>query len=247
MSNGSTCLAKLAGLHHQEEQLREKALDLVQGDQRMQLNLATVEAAMDLADVFRRHHTSDEDLKAIKMLGMRTFNAFGASLKLALSGYSQNSTLLLRDVMETVFLIDYFAGDRNLIERWRFADKKARMKDFAPVRVREALDLRDGSAGKMRFEIYEMFSELAAHPNIKSVLMMRPMPDGDAVIGPFMETTTLDAVLFEMGRLAIQVGEKLDLFFPTDWSPGLPSRLAFAKLKQRWVATFYPTALGGTA
>ena len=29
MSNGSTFLAKLAGLHHQEEQLREKALDLV--------------------------------------------------------------------------------------------------------------------------------------------------------------------------------------------------------------------------
>jgi hypothetical protein len=96
MSDGSTFLAKLAGLHHQEEQLREKALDLVQGDQRMQLNLALVEAAMDLADVFRRHDTSDEDLKAIKMLGMRTFNAFGASLKLALSGYSQNSALLLR-------------------------------------------------------------------------------------------------------------------------------------------------------
>jgi hypothetical protein len=128
MSKGSTFLAKLAGLHHQEEQLREKALDLVQGDQRMQLNLAIVEAAMDLADVFRRHDTGDEDLKAIKMLGMRTFNAFGASLKLALSGYSQNSALLLRDVMETVFLIDYFAGDRSLIERWRFADKKARMK-----------------------------------------------------------------------------------------------------------------------
>jgi hypothetical protein len=110
------------------------------------------------------------------------------------------------------------------------------------VRVREALDLRDGSAGKMRFEIYEMFSELAAHPNMKSVLMMRPMPDGDAVIGPFLETTALDAVLFEIGRLAIQVGEKLDLFFPADWPQGLPGRLAFAVLKQHWIATFYPTA-----
>ena len=73
-----------------------------------------------------------------------TFNAFGASLKLALSGYSQNSALILRDVLETVFLTDYFAGDRTLIERWRFADKKARIKDFGPVRVREALDARDG-------------------------------------------------------------------------------------------------------
>jgi hypothetical protein len=216
MSNGSTFLAKLAGLHHREEQLRQEAIDLVQGDQRLQLHLAIVEAAMDLADVFRQLDTSDEDLKAIKMLGMRTFNAFGASLKLALSGYSQNSALILRDVMETVFLIDYFAGDRTLIERWRFADKKARMKDFGPVRVREALDARDGFAGKKRFDIYEMFSELAAHPNVKSVLMMRPQRDSDAIIGPFIEATTLDAVISEMGPLAIQVGEKLDLFFPAD-------------------------------
>ena len=208
----------------------------------MQLHLAIIEAAMDLADLLRRLDTSDEDLKAIIMLGMRTFNAFGASLKLALSGYSQNSAVILRDVMETVFLIDYFASDRTLIERWRFADKKARLKDFAPVKVREALDLRDGSAGKIRFEIYEMFSELAAHSNMRSVLMMRPMPGRDAVIGPFMEPTTLDAVLFEMGRLAIRVGETLSLFFSADLSIEIPSRLAFAKLKQQWIATFYPLA-----
>jgi SAM-dependent methyltransferase len=67
-----------------------------------------------------------------------------ASVGLALLGYSQNSALILRDVLETVFLIDYFAGDRTPIERWRFAEKKARMKDFGPVKVREALDARDG-------------------------------------------------------------------------------------------------------
>ena len=94
MSNSSIILAKLAGLHHGEERLREKAIDLVQGDQRLQLHLSIVEAAMDLADVFRQLDTSDEDLKVIKMLGMRTFNAFGASVKLAFSGYSQNSALI---------------------------------------------------------------------------------------------------------------------------------------------------------
>jgi hypothetical protein len=239
-SDNDTFLAKLAGLHHGEEHLREKAIGLVEGDRRLHLHLAIVEAAMDLADVFRQLDTSDENLKVIQVLGMRTFNAFGASLKLALSGYSQNSALIMRDVLETVFLIDYFAGDRTLIERWRFADKKARIKDFGPVKVREALDQRDGFTSKKRFEIYSQFSELAGHPNMKSVLMMRPQRDGDAVIGPFMEPTTLDAVISEMGRLAIQVGEQLNLFFPADWRQGLPSRLAFAKLKQEWIATFYP-------
>jgi hypothetical protein len=69
--------------------------------------------------------------------------------------------------------LDLFRGDRARIERWRFADQKARMKDFAPVKVREALDARDGFTSKKRFEMYEMFSELAGHPNMNSHLMMR--------------------------------------------------------------------------
>jgi len=220
----------LASLHAGEEFLRSKAIGLVAADERLKLHLAITEATMDLVDVLRQFGTTDEDLKVIQLLGMRTFNAFGASVKLALSGYSQNSALILRDVLETVFLIDYFAGDRTLIERWRFADKKARMKDFGPVKVREALDARDGFTEKRRFAMYEVFSELAGHPNMKSAFMMRPQRQGDAVIGPFMEATTLEAVISEMGRLAIQVGEQLNLFFPADWPQSLPSQLAFARL-----------------
>src|SRR5262245_35381791 len=119
----------IASLHAGEEFLRGKAIGLVALDERLKLHLAIIEAAMDLADVLRQFDTSDEDLKVIQLLGMRTFNAFGAGMKLALSGYSQNSALILRDVLETVFLIDYFAGDRTLIERWRFADKKTRLRD----------------------------------------------------------------------------------------------------------------------
>ena len=114
----------LARLYAGEEQLRDRAISIVAGDVSAQLHLASIEAAMDLADVLRQYDTADEDLKVIQVLGMRTFNAFGASLKLALSGYSQNSVLILRDVLETVFLIDYFSSDRSLIERWRLSDKK---------------------------------------------------------------------------------------------------------------------------
>jgi hypothetical protein len=74
--------------------------------------------------------SSDENLKVAVVLGMRTFNAFAASIKLALSGYHQNSALILRDVMETVFLLDLFAGDPSLIERWRHADKKGAHEGF---------------------------------------------------------------------------------------------------------------------
>ncbi|MDX8495324.1 hypothetical protein RFN29_27580 [Mesorhizobium sp. VK22B] len=231
---------KLISLYQGEEFLRGKAVGIISADERLQLHLAITEAAMDLADVLRQFDTADEDLKVIQILGMRIFNAFGASLKLALSGYSQNSALIMRDVLETVFLIDYFAGDRSLIERWRVADERARLKDFGPVKVREALDARDGFTSQKRFKTYKMFSQLAGHPTMKSALMMRPQSDGDAVIGPFVEATTIEAVISETGRLAVQVGEQLNLFFPADWSQSLPSRRAFARLKQCWMATFYP-------
>ncbi|WP_346913156.1 hypothetical protein [uncultured Roseibium sp.] len=86
------------------------------------------------------------------------------------------------------------------------------MKEFSPVKVREALDARDGFTSKRRAEMYELFSELAGHPTMKSAWMMRPQKEGDAVIGPFMEATALEAVVSEMGRLAVQVGEQINAF-----------------------------------
>lgn len=227
-------------LHAAEEHRRGQARLMIAGDARLQLNIAITEAAMEMADVTRQLGTSDEDLRVVQMLAMRTFNAFGAALKLTLSGYHQNSTLILRDVLETAFLLDLFNGDRSAIKRWRFADEKAQKEEFAPVKVRIALDKRDGNTSKQRSEMYKMFSILAGHPNMNSLLMMRPEKGGDAVSGPFMELTTLQAGVFEMGRLAVQVGESLDAFLPADWCA--PSREKFENLKLQWAGTFYPNA-----
>lgn len=233
---------KLEMLHDGEEQLREKALDIITDDRQLRLHLNIVEATMNLADIFRQFDSGDENVKVVQVLAMRTFNAFGASLKLAFSGYHQNGALVLRDVLETVFLLDLLGGDRPLIERWRLADRKTRMKDFSPVKVREALDTRDGFTSRRRAEAYELFSELAGHPTMKSTWMMRPQKEGDAVIGPYMEATALKATVSEMARLAVQTGEQINAFFPTNWGPGFPCRVIFAQLKREWLATFYSTA-----
>ena len=230
----------LRSLHRQEECLRERALELVAADAHLVLHARMVENAMDLTDLLRQVHTEDEDMKVIQVLGMRAFNAFGASFKLALSGYSQNSALIMRDVLETVFLLSLFRGNRTLIERWRCADDKAQRRDFSPAAVRKALDERDGFQGRKREEVYRMFSELAAHPTMKSVHMMRPEKGGDAVIGPFMAPDTLQAVLSEMGRLAVQLSEDLDAFFPETWADVLPVRENFTRRRRKWLATFYP-------
>ena len=195
---------------------------------------------MNLSDTLRQFETDDEDLKVIQILSMRIFNAFGASVKLVLSGYVQNGALVMRDILETVFLLNLFKGDLAAIKRWRLANTRKEKDEFRPVKVRDALDERDGFEGKKRAALYKLFSELAGHPNMKSVHMMRPQKDGDAVIGPFVEGTSLEAVLSEMGRLAVQAGEIQDAFFPDTWKDGIEARTTFAQAKQQWLNTFYP-------
>lgn len=194
---------------------------------------------MDLADTLRQAPNDDDDFKVIKLMGMRMFNALAVSLKLVLSGYGQNSALVMRDVLETIFLVDFFAYERAAIARWRLADRKGRMREFSPIKIREALDARDGFTGKRRAATYELFSELAAHPTMQSVEMMRPTRGGDAVIGPFLEKTSLDAVLSELGRLSVQVGEVLGAFAPRDFSKGQGVLLRFTSIKGMWLQEFY--------
>ena len=229
---------RLKSLSSQEDLLREMAAEIVERDNRLALHLYAVECAMNLADMLRQYPTDDEDTKVVQVLGMRIFNAFGACIRLGFSGYSQNSALIMRDILETLFLLSLFQSDRAAIGRWRVADKRKRMREFSPLRVREALDARDGFKGKKRAEIYELLSEFAAHPTMKSVFMMRPQQDGNAVIGPFIEPATLEAVLAELGRLSIQAGEVLDHFFPESWDYSLPSREEFAEVKLLWILEF---------
>lgn len=227
----------LAGLHHGEEFLRGKSIEALK-DERLRLHAEMIEQAMNVADGLRQFETDDEDLKLIQILGIRTFNAFGASLKLCLSGYYQNAALIMRDVLETAFLIDLFRGDGALIAKWRMADKAARLKDFKPVKVRTMLDTRDGFTERKRAAIYNLFSVLAGHATMESIAMLRPK-GMDAQIGPFFDATALEAVLSEMGRLAVQVGEHLDAFLPDPDGRAFDMRLAFAKVKARWIARFY--------
>jgi len=226
-------------LHKQEEFLRSKALELIAANPKLALHLAVIECAMDLTDLLRQVPTEDEDFKVLQILSIRIFNAFGASIKLALSGYSQNSALIMRDILETVFLTDMFSKDRSTIKQWREA-KNAKEKDkFRAVNVRRFLDDHDGFTSGKRRAVYKMFSELAGHPSMQSMHMLRPQVGGDAVGGPFMEFKTLQAVLSEMAKLAIQVGEIVSGFFPQNFDAGTLSRADFIGKKKEWIKTFY--------
>ena len=139
-----------------------------------------------------------------------------------------------------MFLLDLLNGNRSLIERWRCADEEERNDKFKPVEVRKALDSRDGLIEKKRHQHYKLLSELAVHPTMQSVCMMRPRRDGDAQSMPFVEEGVLKPVLFEMARLAVMSGEILDHFFFNTWADGHQTRVDYKRARRRWLQACNP-------
>lgn len=200
---------------------------------------------MDLCDLWRKFETSDEDLKTVQIFGMRIFSNFGASMRLALHGYHQNAATVMRDVTEITALLELFKYDPDQIRAWREnqSSEKPNYMTYAPASVRKALkrfeslersiDIADKRAAR-RAERYKMFSTYAAHVSLQSDAMMRPRPEMDAVIGPFIERTTLTAVIEEMGLCASHAGHSLAHFIPTNWPPGADARIMFYRLGEEW-------------
>jgi hypothetical protein len=231
----------LASLHAEEETLRTKAVQLIEGDPNLVLHLRIIESAMDVADTLRQFDSEDENMRVIQIFGMRIFNAFASSLKLTLSGYFQNSVLILRDILETIFLLDLFSHDKTLIERWRLADEKEHRKAFRPFEVRKKLDARDGATTKKREALYKLLSELAGHPSPQCDVMLRPEKGGDARNAPFMTHSSLEAVLSEAGRMAAQAGLHLSKLAPKGHQTLEAAQAAFHLEWQRWITQFYPS------
>lgn len=227
----------LNGLYKNERYLREGATQIILDNPKLSLHFQAIERAMTIAKLIVEFPTGDEDFKVIKMLCIRLFNAFGASQSLMFSGYHQNSGMILRDILETLFLMDLFRTDRTVIKRWRLADYKARKKEFSPKAVREFLNRRDGVNENKRAEVYKMFSDLSVHPNMHSQHMLRPEKGGDIVMGPFIEATTLQAGLSELGRLAIQAGDVMNAFFPEEWDVS-SVRASYAETRKQWADLF---------
>lgn len=197
--------ANLLSLHQGEEELRQRAVRLIEGNPDLADHLDLAERAMDVMDMLRQHYQADDDERAISQLGIRAFNGFATAWKLMASGYYQAATLILRDLVETTNLVNAFHVDRALIEKWRKADRRTLKRDFGPAAIRKTLDEAAGLGKSRREEIYIKFSTLAGHPTLDGFAMLRPA-GMDAHIGPFSDITALRAVMEEMGMLAPQAG-----------------------------------------
>src|ERR1700736_6512156 len=118
----------LTSLHNHEEELRARSLAAIDADVALSAHWNLIGEAMNAIYAFTHDHAhGSENELTLQYLGIRLFNAAGASLKLATSGYYQKAFDQLRDVIETYFLVDYLSTSPEKIVEWRAADKKKRI------------------------------------------------------------------------------------------------------------------------
>lgn len=183
--------------HEHEEKLRAESVALIHTDAELSRRLVVIEKAMTVIFGYTIEHTSRSETETtVQLLGVRLFNAAASGVKLALSGYYQTAFQQARDVMETGFLLDYFSTFPEQIAVWKGADRATRRKLFEPLKIREALDKRDGHTQMRRAEQYRQLSELASHATWRGFAMTTRQGIGE--LGPFVEPMNLKAWLHEM-------------------------------------------------
>jgi hypothetical protein len=123
------------------------------------------EALRFISEIPRIHSHDNEGDLALLRLSIRCFNSGSGALKLARSGYFQQSIALIRDLVETTFFIDLFARDRPALDDWLTLPRKQREKKFSAFKVRSQLDNLDGFKEMRRAAAYKLFSTYGSHPS----------------------------------------------------------------------------------
>jgi|SRR6516162_654253 hypothetical protein len=183
--------------HAHEENLRTESMQLARNDKEIERRLLVVEKAMALIFGFTVDHNAvNDDERTMQMLGVRLFNAAASAIKLGLSGYYQTALQQARDILELGFLLDYFRTSPEEIAIWRTWDRKTRRLRFDPVKIRIALDERDGTTDRGREREYNKLSELASHATYRGFALTTR--EGRGELGPFVDKRNLLALAHEM-------------------------------------------------
>lgn len=168
------------------------------------------------------------------------FNATGASLKLLLSGYYQNAATLMRDVLETIGLVDYFSLDPARVGRWRTADDRARWKEFQPAVVRRELAKHDNEKMRAhRDEAYKILSTYASHPSPQGFRMIRKAPTGLHEVGPFFDDKALSALVAETAKIMLPASTHFCIHFKLRAHVDHMTAIGFMEVRDKWQARFF--------
>jgi hypothetical protein len=223
----------LISLHEHEEQIRADSLRLIDAKPGFRDHLAMIYGSMGVIYALAHDHVNaTDDELTIQYLGLRVFNSAASSVKLSLSGYYQSAFALVRDILETVALLDYLHTNQSQIVVWKASDKKQRIAQFGPGAIRNALNSRDQFSGNKRKEMYERLSEYASHAAAPGFQLLAP--EGLGQIGPFISEKYLKAWLEEAVKFLVHGATIFMGHFPNVEPPLLLEKSGFLEHANRW-------------
>lgn len=190
-----------------EEEIRLKSRAHIVSSFDSTLHARMIEQTMSMLDhTAKRRPHSDEDDLVLLMLAARLFNSGASAMKLLMTGYYQSSVMIIRDILETTFLLDFFRSNHAQIAIWRTCTEKERIKQFGAGKIRNALDDRDGYTERKRGEAYNLLCQIGTHATYMGFQMLQAKGSNLAHVGPFFEPASLDAVLTELANTIMQAG-----------------------------------------
>ena len=218
-----------------EREIRAENLRIFEEDQDLLLHVQVISSTMQTLDHFSRKykHETEEQL-VLQFLGIKLFNELCSSFKLLVSGYYHASASLQRNMLETIFLLDYFSTDKSLILEWNKADEKKLKTKFSPFAIRVALDDRDKFKGERRKEAYNLLCKLAVHPTNLGFAMFKPSKGELAFCGAFFDEGNSKAVLEELVKHAIQATNQFAPFFALKTREDYEVKIACIKNNLAW-------------
>jgi hypothetical protein len=197
MSEPIKDLDNLKSTHEHEEKLWAESLALIESRPAWKRRLVVAEKALNIAFAFTHDYVNQtDDELTLQFLGIRLFNTGACAIKLGLSGYYQQAFALLRDVVEVGFLTHFFAYWPERITEWKKCSEEQRKKNFSPVKIRIALDNKEGNKEKKRAKAYETLSQYGSHATYRGFRMTTRRNFGE--IGPFVDETNLRAFIEEV-------------------------------------------------
>ena len=187
----------LQSLDEEGSQTQTQSLLHINGDKRIQDIFELIDSSLkSIAGINFQNETTCENERTIQYLGCRIFNSSVSAVKLAVCGFYQSGFSQIRDLVETGFLLDYFSHEPSKVEIWRNSTHEVRRKQFAPKKVREDLDKRDGFKERKRDRIYQALCEFATHPTYSGFSLIAQ--NGFVKIGPFFDPRLLERFSEEM-------------------------------------------------
>ncbi len=223
-------------MHEGEEDLRAKSISIIEASEDMSLHVSMIERCMNTLQ-YIRENTPDmsEDQMIVALIGASVFNSTASAFKLLLGGYYQSSGLQIRYIMESGWLIDYLKTDLKLVQEWKMTPEDKRQSVFRPGKIRDALDKRDGLKEKKREAHYKRLCVLCGHPTFAGFAMLRPEPNADAYMGPFLVPSLLEGCIQELVQVSITAAQAFTRFYPPKTLSDYKARVHFCEASEDWM------------